>query len=147
VILSSYKEDEKDFLKAKKKKSKKEEDVIFEKQFGKTNPVQELIDHGLLEIGSLQHTRGRSLKNQFMLVDESQNLTKNSLKTIISRAGEGTKIILMADTQQIDSPYLDSKNNGFTYVSEKFKNQNIYAHITLKKSERSELAELATELL
>ena len=80
-------------------------------------------------------------------LDEAQNCSKHAIKTIITRAGEGTKIILMGDTTQIDSPYLDEKSNGLSIVVEAFKDQNIAGHITLKKSERSKLAEIASEIL
>jgi PhoH-like ATPase len=80
-------------------------------------------------------------------VDESQNLTPHEIKTIITRAGEGTKVVLTGDCYQIDNPYIDSSNNGLTYVVERFKNEQISGHVTLSKGERSQLAELATNLL
>ena len=82
-----------------------------------------------------------------MIIDEAQNLTKHEVKTIISRAGENTKIIMTGDIQQIDNPKLDSYNNGFSFAIERFKTQRISAHISLTKCERSELAEIASEIL
>jgi PhoH-like ATPase len=108
---------------------------------------QELINQGMLQIEPLTYIRGRSLAYQFLIVDEAQNLTPHEIKTIITRAGEGTKVVLTGDCYQIDNPYVDSSNNGLTYVVERFKNERIAAHITLTKGERSHLAELATNLL
>ena len=108
---------------------------------------KELVDLGLLEIEPLTYIRGRSIPKQYMIVDEAQNLTPHEIKTIITRAGEGTKIVLTGDPYQIDNPYIDSSSNGLTYVVEKFKNEAIAAHITLDKGERSCLAELAANLL
>ena len=108
---------------------------------------RELVDMGILEIEALTYIRGRSIPKQFMIVDEAQNLTPHEIKTIITRAGEGTKIILTGDPYQIDNPYVDSSSNGLTYVVEKFKGQEIAGHVTLSKGERSCLAELAANLL
>jgi PhoH-like ATPase len=108
---------------------------------------QELMNQGLLNIEPLTYIRGRSIPNQFMIVDEAQNLTPHEIKTIITRAGENTKIVLTGDTMQIDSPYLDSMNNGLAYVVECFKGEAIAGHVTLVKGERSKLSELATELM
>ncbi|HWM88895.1 MAG TPA: PhoH family protein [Kofleriaceae bacterium] len=107
----------------------------------------ELFELGFVEIEPLTYIRGRSLPNVFMIVDEAQNLTPHEVKTIITRAGEGTKVILTGDPYQIDNPYIDSTNNGLTTVVERFKGELISGHITLSKGERSELAELATHLL
>jgi PhoH-like ATPase len=107
----------------------------------------ELVDLGYIEIEPLTYIRGRSLPNVYMIVDEAQNLTPHEVKTIITRAGEGTKIVLTGDPYQIDHPYLDSSNNGLTQVAERFKNESIAAHIILTKGERSQLAELATHIL
>jgi PhoH-like ATPase len=107
----------------------------------------ELMDMGFVEIEPLTYIRGRSLPNVFMIVDEAQNLTPHEVKTIITRAGEGSKIILTGDPYQIDHPYIDSSNNGLTTVAEKFKPEAIAGHVTLSKGERSALAELATQLL
>jgi len=108
---------------------------------------RDLIDMGLMEVEPLTYIRGRSIPNQFMIVDEAQNLTPHEVKTIITRAGDGTKIVLTGDPYQIDNPYVDSVNNGLVYIAEKFKNARIAATVTLIKGERSELAELASNLL
>ena len=107
----------------------------------------ELMDLGFVEIEPLTYIRGRSLPSVYMIVDEAQNLTPHEVRTIITRAGEGTKIILTGDPYQIDHPYIDSSNNGLTHVAERFKNEMIAGHVTLTKGERSALAELATHLL
>jgi PhoH-like ATPase len=116
-----------------------------DKQDGRS--YAELVDLGFVEIEPLTYIRGRSLPNVFMIVDEAQNLTPHEVKTIITRAGEGTKIVLTGDPYQIDHPYLDSSNNGLTTVAERFKDQGIAGHIILTKGERSQLAELATQIL
>ena len=108
---------------------------------------QELIEQGLLAVEPITYIRGRSLPHQFFVVDEAQNLSPHEIKTIITRAGEGTKIVLTGDSQQIDNPYLNAENNGLTCVIERFKSSNIAAHVTLTKGERSELATLAASLL
>ncbi len=108
---------------------------------------KELVEMGILEIEPLTYIRGRSIPNQFMIVDEAQNLTPHEIKTIITRAGEGTKIVLTGDPYQIDNPYVDASSNGLAYVVEKFKGQELAGHITLNKGERSSLAELAANLL
>jgi PhoH-like ATPase len=107
----------------------------------------ELVDLGFVEVEPLTYIRGRSLPNVYMIVDEAQNLTPHEVKTIITRAGEGTKIILTGDPYQIDHPYLDSSNNGLTTVAERFKHEGIAGHVILTKGERSPLAELATQIL
>jgi PhoH-like ATPase len=109
--------------------------------------AHELIDQGLLEIEPLSYIRGRSIPNQFMVIDESQNLTPHEVKTIITRAGEGTRIILTGDPFQIDHPYIDFSNNGLVHVVNAFADSHLAAHITLQKGERSELAEEAANLL
>jgi PhoH-like ATPase len=106
-----------------------------------------LVDLGMLELEPLTYIRGRSMPNRYLIVDEAQNLTPHEIKTIISRAGENTKIVLTGDPYQIDNPYIDSSSNGLTYVAERFKHETIAGHITLIKGERSALAELATRLL
>jgi len=106
-----------------------------------------LIGMNRIEIEALTYIRGRSVPNQFIIIDEAQNLTKHEIKTIITRVGEGSKIVLMGDTEQIDHPYLDSECNGLTYIINKFKNENLAAHITFRKVERSALAQLAANLL
>lgn len=108
---------------------------------------KELMAMGLLDIEPLTYIRGRSIPNQYLIVDEAQNLTPHEIKTIVTRVGEGTKIVLTGDPYQIDNPYVDSSSNGLTYLVEKFKGQRIAAHVTLTKGERSELAELAANLL
>ena len=113
----------------------------------KTNRSSELINQGLLNIEPLTYIRGRSIANQYMIVDEAQNLTPHEIKTIITRAGENTKVILTGDCYQIDNPFVDAASNGLTYVVERFKGEAIAGHITLVKGERSVLAELATNLL
>lgn len=109
--------------------------------------AQELINQGMLNIEPLTYIRGRSIPNQFLIVDESQNLTPHEIKTIVTRAGQGTKIVLTGDCYQIDNPYVDSANSGLTYSVERFKGQKISAHVSLSKGERSELAELAANIL
>lgn len=109
--------------------------------------AQELINQGMLNIEPLTYIRGRSIPNQFLIVDEAQNLTPHEIKTIVTRAGQGTKVVLTGDCYQIDNPYVDSANSGLTYSVERFKGQNISAHVTLSKGERSELAELAANIL
>ncbi len=109
--------------------------------------LQGLFDLGMIEVEPLTYIRGRSMPNQFLIVDEAQNLTPHEIKTIITRAGEGTKIVLTGDPYQIDNPYIDSSSNGLTFVVERFKEEPIAGHITLVKGERSDLAELAATLL
>ena len=109
--------------------------------------VDALLSHNLIEIEALTYIRGRSLPHQFIVIDEAQNLSPHEIKTIVSRAGKDTKIVLTGDPQQIDSPYLDANSNGLTYLVEAFKGQKVYGHVLLDKSERSLLAELAAELL
>ena len=108
---------------------------------------RELIDLGLMEIEPLTYIRGRSIPKQYMIVDEAQNLTPHEIKTIITRAGEGTKIVLTGDPYQIDNPYVDSSSNGLSYSVERLKGQEIAGHTTLTRGERSSLAELAANLL
>jgi PhoH-like ATPase len=108
---------------------------------------REFIDMGFIEIEPLTYIRGRSIPNQFIIVDEAQNLTPHEVKTIITRVGESTKIVLTGDPYQIDNPYVDATSNGLTSAVEKFKGQGIAGHVTLSKGERSPLAELASNLL
>lgn len=107
----------------------------------------ELMDLGIVEIEPLTYIRGRSIPNQYIIVDEAQNLTPHEVKTIITRVGDGTKIVLTGDPFQIDNPYVDSTNNGLVHVVNRFRNERIAGHITMNKGERSALAELATNLL
>jgi len=109
--------------------------------------AQELINQGMLNIEPLTYIRGRSIPKQYLIVDEAQNLTPHEIKTIVTRAGMGTKVVLTGDCYQIDNPYVDSATSGLTHAVERFKNQPISAHVTLSKGERSELAELASNLL
>jgi len=108
---------------------------------------QELMNQGLLNIEPLTYIRGRSIPQQFMIVDEAQNLTPHEIKTIITRAGDNTKIVLTGDCYQIDNPYVDSNNNGLAHVVERFKGEPISGSVTLQKGERSKLSELASNLL
>ncbi len=107
----------------------------------------EMVASGVLQIEPLTYIRGRSLPNQFLIVDEAQNLTPHEVKTVITRAGQNTKIVLTGDPDQIDNPYVDSASNGLTIVAERFRTEAIGGHITLMKGERSRLAERATQLL
>ncbi len=109
--------------------------------------IREYLDSEKLVITPLSYIRGRSLSRIYFIVDEAQNLTPHEVKTIITRAGEGTKMIFTGDIFQIDHPYLDTNSNGLTYLIEKMKGQEIYAHVMLEKGERSPLAELASNLL
>jgi PhoH-like ATPase len=113
----------------------------------KSRGYQDLIDQGLLEIEPLTYIRGRSIPHQFLVIDEAQNLTPHEIKTIITRAGEGTKIVLTGDPYQIDNPYVDATSNGLVFVVEKMKEEGLAGHITMMKGERSGLAELAANLL
>ncbi|HZL85411.1 MAG TPA: PhoH family protein [Candidatus Krumholzibacteria bacterium] len=106
-----------------------------------------LFDTKVLELEAVTYIRGRSLPRQFIIIDEAQNLTPHEIKTIISRAGQQTKVILTGDPFQIDNPYLDASSNGLTYAVERFKGQEIFGHVMLTRSERSPLAALAVELL
>ncbi|MBA4250403.1 MAG: ribonuclease [Chlorobiaceae bacterium] len=109
--------------------------------------VNQLVKDEKLVVEPLSYIRGRSLQRIFFIVDEAQNLTPHEIKTIITRIGEGSKIVLTGDIYQIDHPYLDSQSNGLSYLIENFKGQKLYAHVNLEKGERSELAELASNLL
>lgn len=109
--------------------------------------INEMLEHEKLLITPLAYIRGRSLQKSFFIVDEAQNLTPHEVKTIITRAGEGTKVIFTGDIHQIDHPYLDKKSNGLTYLISRMKGQDVFAHITLEKGERSDLADLASNLL
>ncbi|MEM7137524.1 MAG: PhoH family protein [Myxococcota bacterium] len=107
----------------------------------------ELVASGVIQIEALTYIRGRSLPNQFLVVDEAQNLTPHQVKTVITRCGADTKIVLTGDPYQIDNPYVDAASNGLTVVAQRFQDEQIGAHVTLVKGERSELAERATQLL
>ena len=113
----------------------------------KIENFERLLNEKKIEVIPLAYIRGRSLHGVTIIVDEAQNLTPHEIKTVITRAGENTKIIFTGDVNQIDHPYLDIKSNGLTYLVERMKGQNIFGHITLNKGERSELSEIASELL
>ncbi len=115
-----------------------------DKEFQK---ITEMVENEKLHITPLAYIRGRSLSNIVFIVDEAQNLTPHEVKTIITRAGENTKIIFTGDIFQIDTPYLDTQSNGLSYLIDRVKGNALYAHITLEKGERSELANLAGTLL
>lgn len=124
---------------------------FIKNQFGenekKTKKIQEMEEDGKLKITALAFIRGRSLSNVIFIVDEAQNLTPHEVKTIITRAGENTKIIFTGDVNQIDTPYLDEQSNGLSYIIDRLKGNELFAHILLEKGERSELANLANDLL
>ena len=116
------------------------------KLFGKKNPkLQDYLDFDFIELEPLTYIRGRSLPNQYIIIDEAQNLTPHEMKTIITRAGENTKIVITGDPYQIDIPYLDSESNGLSMCAEKLKDEVMVGHITLQKGERSKLADLAAK--
>jgi PhoH-like ATPase len=109
--------------------------------------IEEMVKNEKIVITPLAYIRGRSLSNIFFIIDEAQNLTPHEVKTIITRAGEGTKMVFTGDIQQIDSPYLDTSSNGLSYLADRMKAQDLFAHVNLIKGERSYLAELASNLL
>lgn len=124
---------------------------VIQDQFGETDKqnqaIMQMLKEEKLVIEPLSYIRGRSLQRIYFIVDEAQNLTPHEIKTIITRVGEGAKIVFTGDVYQIDHPYLDSQSNGLSYLIEHFKGQKLYAHVNLLKGERSELAELASNLL
>jgi PhoH-like ATPase len=115
------------------------------------DPLWEMNDRFMeknrIEVQPINSIRGRSLKNSFMIIDEAQNLSRHEIKSIITRAAEGTKVVLLGDVSQIDNPYLDEKSNGLVYVSERMRGQEIFGCVSLSKSERSSLSDLAADLL
>jgi PhoH-like ATPase len=125
--------------------------TVIKHKFSHQSPeflrINDMMKEEKLVITPLAYIRGRSLSNIFFIVDEAQNLTPHEIKTIITRAGEGTKMVFTGDIEQIDSPYLDTASNGLSYLSDKMKGQDIFAHVNLVKGERSFLAELASKLL
>jgi PhoH-like ATPase len=125
--------------------------TVIKHKFSHQSPeflrINDMMKEEKLVITPLAYIRGRSLSSIFFIVDEAQNLTPHEIKTIITRAGEGTKMVFTGDIEQIDSPYLDIASNGLSYLSDKMKNQEIFAHVNLVKGERSFLAELASKLL
>jgi PhoH-like ATPase len=124
---------------------------LIKTQFGQQDKeykaIEEMVNNEKLVVTPLAYIRGRSLSNIFFIIDEAQNLTPHEIKTIISRAGENTKIIFTGDVYQIDTPYLDRLSNGLSYLIDKVKGHPLYAHIALEKGERSELANLANDFL
>ena len=125
--------------------------TVIKHKFSHQSPefirINDMMKEDKLVITPLAYIRGRSLSSIFFIVDEAQNLTPHEIKTIITRAGEGTKMVFTGDIEQIDSPYLDTASNGLSYLSDKMKNQDIFAHVNLVKGERSFLAELASKIL
>jgi PhoH-like ATPase len=119
----------------------------FRENERKRKSLDEMETSGYLSLTALAFIRGRSLSNVLFIIDEAQNLTPHEIKTIITRAGEGTKIIFTGDINQIDTPYMDEQSNGLSYLIDKLKGQALFAHIKLEKGERSELANLANKLL
>ena len=109
--------------------------------------LDEYMSRGIIEIEALTYIRGRSIANAFIIIDEAQNLTKHEIKTIITRIGEGTKIVLTGDVEQIDNVYVNETSNGLAHAIENFKEYAIAGHVTFKKGERSELATLASKVL
>jgi PhoH-like ATPase len=124
---------------------------VIRNQFGDKDPlalqIQRMLECKQLMITPLSYIRGRSIQKTFFIVDEAQNLTPHEVKTVITRAGEGTKIVLTGDIQQIDHPYLDKLSNGLTHLINRMRGQQLYAHVSLEKGERSELADVASKLL
>lgn len=124
---------------------------VIKHQFSPTSTELKRLDEmqksGQLVIEALAFIRGRSLSETYCIIDEAQNLTPHEIKTIITRAGEGTKMVFTGDIQQIDQPYLDTQSNGLVYMIDRMKDQNLFAHVNLVKGERSELSELASNLM
>lgn len=124
---------------------------LIQNQFDETSPeskrIHDLVENGKLVITPLAYIRGRHLSKIFFIIDEAQNLTPHEVKTIITRAGEGTKVVFTGDPYQIDTPYLDSRSNGLSCLIDRMKGEPLYAHVTLEKGERSRLAELASNIL
>lgn len=130
-----------------RRKGKKTERKDRHKQGGSLRPMEDLVKHGKLSLEAITYMRGRSIPYQYILIDEVQNLTPHEVKTLVSRVGEGSKIVLVGDPYQIDSPYLDFVSNGLVVVSERFRGQRVFGTVYLQTSERSELSKLVTELL
>ena len=126
-------------------------DTIFDEdelsKFTQQYPLEMYMEKGKIEIEALTYIRGRSISNAFIVIDEAQNLTRHEIKTIITRIGEGTKIILTGDVEQIDNVYVNETSNGLAHAVENFKDYPIAGHMTFKKGERSELATLASKVL
>ena len=114
---------------------------------GDRSNLEMYIDKGKIEIEALTYIRGRSISNAFIIIDEAQNLTTHELKTIITRVGEGSKVILTGDIEQIDNVYVNEISNGLAHAVEKFKDSGLAGHVTFKKGERSDIATLASKVL
>jgi len=119
----------------------------FEEGTAESKRIHDMLENGKLVITPLAYIRGRHLSKIYFIIDEAQNLTPHEVKTIITRAGEGTKVVFTGDPYQIDTPYLDSRSNGLTCLIDRMKGESLYAHVTLEKGERSKLAELASNIL
>ena len=119
----------------------------FQASAAEVKRIDDMQKSEQLVIEALAFIRGRSLSEVYCIIDEAQNLTPHEIKTIITRAGEGTKMVFTGDIQQIDQPYLDSQSNGLVYMIDKMSGQDIFAHVNLVKGERSALSELASNLL
>ncbi len=109
--------------------------------------LQEYLDRGIIEMEAITYIRGRSISKAFIVIDEAQNLTRHELKTIITRVGEDSKLVLTGDIEQIDNVYVDETSNGLTHAVEKFKEYSLGGHVSFKKGERSEVATLAAKIL
>jgi PhoH-like ATPase len=135
----------------KKAQAMKAPQPIFGSQFQAVNqprkPYQWLIDSGLIEIEAMTFIRGRSIGHAFMIVDEAQNMTPHEAKTVITRIGEGSKVVLIGDLDQVDTPYLDGKSNGLIHTHERMKGHAIIANVRLISGVRSALSELAAQLM
>jgi len=130
------------------KEKSSESGVLSRKQKAKRIiTINELKTSGMLELEALTYMRGRSIPMQYIIVDEAQNLTPHEIKTVVSRVGTGSKMVLTGDPYQIDNPYLDSSSNGLVYCVEKMKGQKLFGHVMFVKSERSNLASLAANIL
>jgi PhoH-like ATPase len=126
---------------------KKEKDREKENGHGQPLRLQQLLEQGIIELEALSFVRGRSINDAFIVIDEAQNLTPHEIKTLMTRAAGKSKVVLTGDLQQIDTPYLDAHSSGLSHVVKKFGEHPIAGHVTLVKGERSELAELAADLL
>jgi len=122
-------------------------DFLFRACTDSKHLLDDFLRRGTIAMETLTYIRGRSIPNQFILCDEAQNLSPNMVKTLVTRMGEGTKLVLTGDPEQIDHPYLDADSNGLTYLVEKLKSEKISGHVMLTKGERSRVAELAAKLL
>ena len=120
---------------------------VIKHQFASNSSEVKRLEDEQLVIEALAFIRGRSLSETYCIIDEAQNLTPHEIKTIITRAGEGTKMVFTGDIQQIDQPYLDSQSNGLVYMIDRMRDQNLFAHVNLVKGERSQLSELASNLM